>query len=138
MAGAGFLAASVAITRRSVIRKKVAMIPPFYVSNRNPISSSDKEMLAVQALGLATLNVMSFAVMLVGGISWGFNISTLDELGTRAKVALQRPTGLNPELEKESEVEVEKMMDSLMERMGMKKPEIELKIEPSGKDSENQ
>lgn len=127
MAGAGLLAASVAVSRRAVIRQRLSMLPPFYASNRNPlvITDGDRQQLAAQALGLATLNVMSFGVLLVGGISWGFDLSSVEELRRRTKVALERPSGLSEEDEKEAEREMAKVMDGFMERLGMKKPEDE-------------
>ncbi|RSL53767.1 hypothetical protein CEP53_007641 [Fusarium sp. AF-6] len=119
-AGAGFMAASVAISRRSVLRRQLDSMPKFYSSNRQPVKfdSADRSLLAVQALGLATLNVMSFAVMLVGGISWGFNLSSVQELRERSQAAIRRPGLVNPEDEKE----MEKMMEDLMARLGMDKP----------------
>jgi hypothetical protein len=142
MAGAGFLAASVAITRRSVIRMRADTFPSFYASNRNPtiVNSSDRGLIAVRALGLATLNVVSFGIMLVGGISWGFDLVSLSELRQRTRLALSRPTGLSAEDEKQAEEQMEKMMDDLMSRLGMKKPEPEpeTKAEPVGKDGGEQ
>ncbi|KAJ4248937.1 hypothetical protein NW757_008051 [Fusarium falciforme] len=119
-AGAGFMAASVAISRRSVLRRRLDSLPKFYSSNRQPVKfdSADRSLLAVQALGLATLNVMSFAVLLVGGISWGFDLSSIQELRERSQAAIRRPGLVNPEDEKE----MEKMMEDLMARLGMDKP----------------
>lgn len=126
MAGAGFLAASVAVTRRAVLRQRAGMLPAFYISNRAPIkvTHSDRQLLAAHALGLASLNVMSFGIMLVGGISWGFDISSIEELRRRTKTALDRPSGYSPEEEKEAEEEMEKAMEGLMARLGMKMPEV--------------
>ncbi|KAF7544666.1 hypothetical protein G7Z17_g9770 [Cylindrodendrum hubeiense] len=120
-AGAGFLAASVAISRRSVMRRRLDSLPKFYSSNRDPIKFdySDRSGLAAQALGLATLNVMSFGVMLVGGIGWSFDLSSIEELQTRTRAAIRRPGNLvNPE----DEAHMEEMMEELMTRMGMDKP----------------
>lgn len=124
MAGAGFLAASVFVTRRSVLRQRLTMLPPFYASNRAPlnVTDSDRQLLAVRALGLATLNVVSFGVLLVGGLSWGFNISSVDELRARTRTALDRPSGMSPEEEREVEMEMEKMVEDLMARFGLKMP----------------
>ncbi|KAF4466070.1 hypothetical protein FALBO_7083 [Fusarium albosuccineum] len=120
-AGAGFLAASVAISRRSVLRRRLDSFPKFYVSNRQPVKfdSADRSLLAVQALGLATLNVMSFAIMLIGGISWGFDLCSIKELRERSQAAIRRPGLVNPEDEKE----MEQMMEDLMARLGMDKPQ---------------
>ncbi|KAM5346834.1 hypothetical protein ACJ41O_009839 [Fusarium nematophilum] len=119
-AGAGFLAASVAISRRSVLRRRLDSFPKFYSSNRQPVrfDSADRSLLAVQALGLATLNVTSFAVMLIGGISWGFDLCSIQELQERSRAAIRRPGLVNPEDEKA----LEEMMDDLMGRLGVEKP----------------
>lgn len=37
-------------------------------------------MLAFQALNLATLNTLSFGIMMAGGASWALDVSTLDDL----------------------------------------------------------
>lgn len=125
LTGAGFLAASVAVSRRSVLRMRQNSFPKFYSSNRAPvkIDSAERSLLAAQALGLATLNVMSFGVMLVGGISWAFDLSSVAELRERTQAAVRRPGSVNPEDEKA----MEELMEELMGKLGMEKPQ-----KPSG------
>ncbi|KAJ4140248.1 hypothetical protein NW768_001604 [Fusarium equiseti] len=125
LTGAGFLAASVAVSRRSVLRMRQNSFPKFYSSNRAPmkIDSAERSLLAAQALGLATLNVMSFGVMLVGGISWAFDLSSIAELRERTQAAVRRPGSVNPEDEKA----MEELMEELMGKLGMEKPQ-----KPSG------
>ncbi|VUC33171.1 unnamed protein product [Clonostachys rosea] len=132
LAGTGFLATSIAVARRSVVRRRLDIFPSFYTSNRtaSKFDASDRQMLAVQALGLATLNVMSFGVMLVGGISWAFDISSIEELRQRTRTAMRRPTNISAEDEKEAEREMEKMMENLMDKLGFKKPDNEAPGEP--------
>ncbi|KAF4512740.1 hypothetical protein G6O67_000085 [Ophiocordyceps sinensis] len=118
VAGATFLAASVAVSRRSVMRRRLESLPAFHTSNRHASAfdgGSDRIGLATQALGLATLNVMSFGVLLTGGIGWGFDLCSVDELRQRTQAAIQRPGNLDPAAEKE----MEDMMKSLLERLGM-------------------
>ena len=43
---------------------------------------------AYEALSIATINVISFAVMMTGGTLWAFDISSMDEL--RQKVSRKR------------------------------------------------
>ncbi|KAK0390922.1 hypothetical protein NLU13_0425 [Sarocladium strictum] len=121
--GAAFMAASVFVTRRSVVRRQIESFPKFYVSNRSPprFDSSDRSLLAVQAFGLATLNVMSFGVLLTGGISWGWDLCSMRELRERSQAALRRPgrQGVDPEEEKA----LKEMMDGLLAKMGMQTPE---------------
>ncbi|KAF5568852.1 hypothetical protein FPHYL_2566 [Fusarium phyllophilum] len=125
LTGAGFLAASVAVSRRSVLRMRHDLFPKFYTSNRHQVKfdSGDRSLLAVQALGLATLNVMSFGVMLVGGISWAFDLSSIEELRVRTQAVTRRPGMVSPEDEKA----MEELIEGLMGKMGMEKPQ-----KPSG------
>ncbi|KAM0465414.1 hypothetical protein ACHAPV_001464 [Trichoderma viride] len=119
--GAAFTAASVGVSRRSVVRRQRDSFPKFYSSNRpgpEDGNSSEGALLGVHALGLATLNVSSFAVLLTGGLSWAFDLSSVDELRTRTKAALQRPGG---EVSQEDEKEFEQMIDNLMAKLGMDK-----------------
>ncbi|KAF4457307.1 hypothetical protein F53441_729 [Fusarium austroafricanum] len=121
LTGAGFLAASVAVSRRSVLRMRHNSFPKFYSSNRHQakFDSADRSLLAVQALGLATLNVMSFGIMLVGGISWAFDLSSIEELRQRTQAVTRRPGVVNPEDEKA----MEELMEELMGKLGMEKPQ---------------
>ncbi|KAH7236088.1 hypothetical protein BKA59DRAFT_300122 [Fusarium tricinctum] len=121
LSGAGFLAASVAVSRRSVLRMRRSSIPKFYSSNRQlaKFDAEDRSFLAAQALGLATLNVMSFGVLLVGGISWAYDLSSIEELQQRTRAVTRRPGAMNPEEEKA----MEEMMEDLMGKLGMEKPQ---------------
>ncbi|KAI1046491.1 hypothetical protein LB505_010740 [Fusarium chuoi] len=131
LTGAGFLAASVAVSRRSVLRMRHDSFPKFYTSNRHQVKfdSGDRSLLAVQALGLATLNVMSFGVMLVGGISWAFDLSSIEELRQRTQAVTRRPGMVSPEDEKA----MEELIEGLMGKMGMEKPQ-----KPSGMSQEDE
>ncbi|KJZ79312.1 hypothetical protein HIM_01463 [Hirsutella minnesotensis 3608] len=117
MAGASFMAASVAVSRRSVIRRRLEAMPAFHTSNRHApgVDAADRVSMATQALGLATLNVVSFGVLLTGGIAWGFDLCSVAELRHRTQAALRRPGNMDPEAEKE----MEDMMKSLLEKLGM-------------------
>ncbi|KAL1866435.1 hypothetical protein VTK73DRAFT_4714 [Phialemonium thermophilum] len=88
-AGAGFLTWSTLLTRRAVVRRQIAAFPKFYhPSHRAPTTFERKPedaLIAFEALGLATLNVVSFAVMATGGLSWAFDVSSLDELRMRVR-----------------------------------------------------
>ncbi|UKZ74071.1 hypothetical protein TrVFT333_001726 [Trichoderma virens FT-333] len=101
--GAAFTAASVGVSRRSVIRRQRESFPKFYSSNGvgpHDGPNSEGAILGVQALGLATLN----------------------ELRVKTKAAMERPGGeVNPEDEKE----FEQMMDNLMAKLGMDKASVE-------------
>ncbi|KHN98788.1 uncharacterized protein MAM_03250 [Metarhizium album ARSEF 1941] len=130
-AGAGFMAASVAVTRRAVLRRQLESYPRFYSSNRASlhIDSGERSLMAVQALGLATLNVTSFGIMLTGGLAYSFDLCNIGELRERTQAALRRPGNFSPEDEKE----LEKMMGPILERLGMQKTQEAQKVEPAAK-----
>lgn len=119
--GAGFMLASVAVTRRAVVRRQREAIPRFFhISHQAPgsVDSGERSTLAAQALGLATLNVASFGVFLFGGISWAFDLCSMAELQARTQTAIQRGPGEGV-LNEEDEREVDNMVIGLMERLGM-------------------
>jgi len=93
---------------------------PNQVAGRNinnaPPESRDP-LLAAQALNLATLNVVSFGVMMVGGVSWGLNISSLEELRMKSRTRLE---GLGVRTDIEAEREVAEWM---AKTLGIKIPE---------------
>ncbi|KAI1380011.1 hypothetical protein F4677DRAFT_301718 [Hypoxylon crocopeplum] len=104
--GAGFLALSTLITRRAVARKHRLTVPKFYQpSNRaaNKIDS-DGGLIALEALNLATLNVMGFGIMLTGGLAWAFDISSVDDLRRMARRHIG-PAGGQTDEEAERQVE---------------------------------
>ncbi|KAH8199752.1 hypothetical protein TruAng_006097 [Truncatella angustata] len=113
-AGAGFLALSTAITRRAIARKHISGIPLFYEQSNNPVSkiTGDGGFVAVEALGLATLNTMSFGIMATGGVSWAFDISSVGEL----RAAAQKHTRANlGEADEAAEQEIAKYFSDLLE-----------------------
>ena len=59
--------------------------------------------MAFEALQLATLNVLSAAMMVAGGVAWALDISTLDDVRARARRSIDEAAdmGLDPEAEKE-------------------------------------
>ncbi|KAI1162902.1 hypothetical protein F5B18DRAFT_356321 [Nemania serpens] len=105
-AGAGFLSLATLITRRSVARKQLVTLPKFYVQSNRPVSKidSDGPLIALEALNLATLNVLGFAVMMTGGVSWAFDISNIDDLRRMARKQIG-PSGARTDEESEREIE---------------------------------
>ncbi|KAI1463698.1 uncharacterized protein F4812DRAFT_238303 [Daldinia caldariorum] len=105
-AGAGFLALSTAITRRAVVRKRLATIPKFYYPSNQQVNKmdSDSSLIALEALNLATLNVMGFGIMMTGGLSWAFDISSVDDLRAKSRAHLG-PSGGQTDEEAEREIE---------------------------------
>ncbi|KAK3906604.1 hypothetical protein C8A05DRAFT_11672 [Staphylotrichum tortipilum] len=88
--GAGFFFWSVLISRRAIVRHQIAAKLKFYQSNQCT-GRSEKDLpkkdplVAVEALNLATLNTLSFAIMAVGGVSWAFDISNMGDLRRYAR-----------------------------------------------------
>ena len=82
--GAAFVLLSIRLTRRAVARQRAAIRPPFYHPNTQPPAQAPSGARdAMEALQLASLNVFSVAVFLVGGGAFALDVSTIDEL--RAK-----------------------------------------------------
>lgn len=106
-AGAGFLGLSTFITRRSVGRKYLATLPRFYQPSNRPSNkiNSDSSLIALEALNLATLNVIGFAIMATGGLSWAFDVSDIEELRAMARANLGTAGGGRTDEEAEREVE---------------------------------
>lgn len=130
-AGAGFLALSTLITRRSVVRKTRATIPKFYNQSNRPVNKmgSDSSLIALEALNLATLNVMGFGIMTTGGIAWAFDISSIDDLRRMARRHIGPPGGKTDE---EAEREIEEWVAKVLLRKDQKEQEAQ---PPSKKDS---
>ena len=88
-AGSAFVVLSSLITRRAVLRRYQLPRPAFFhPSNMPPIAPISGALEALDALGIATVNVFSYGIMFGGGLMWAFNISTLAELKNRIKMPL--------------------------------------------------
>jgi hypothetical protein len=78
--GASLLMVSASVTNRAVYRRQLRSIPRFFAPNTNPHEYFSPWLDAVQALGIATMNVTSVGTMVVGGTLWAFDISTMAEM----------------------------------------------------------
>lgn len=111
--GATFFALSVAVSRRAVARhlkaSKMEIFAPNMTSgmarpgNINAKAPRDP-MVAVEALNLATLNVISFATMAAGGTAWAFDLLSVEDLRRKARRTLYGGTEANLDEEAEKEV----------------------------------
>ena len=122
--GATFVVWSVFLTRRRVrVHQLKAQLPYFYYNHhfaplggpsiattpRSEALLAAEEaarrdpLVAFEALQLATLNVVSAAIMLAGGVGWALDISTLDDLRARARRSIDETAdgGLDPDAENE-------------------------------------
>jgi hypothetical protein len=106
-AGATFLGLSTLVTRRAVTRKIRATVPRFFIPSNNPVNKIDQDnsLIAVEALGLATVNVMGFGIMSTGGLAWAFDIMNVEELRALARKSMERSGGGTTDEEAEREVE---------------------------------
>lgn len=113
-AGATFFTAAQVITRRSLIRRYKASIPPFYHPSNLPYGNVNGAMEALDAFNLATVNVISGAIMLTGGTMWALDVSTTEDL--RSKVKHRVGTGDS----KKSDEEIEEWIAEVLARKDMK------------------
>ncbi|KAF3069014.1 hypothetical protein GL218_08093 [Daldinia childiae] len=124
-AGASFLTLSTIITRRAVVRKQLATIPKFYHQSYQQVNKidSDGSLIALEALNLATLNVIGFGIMMTGGLSWAFDISSVDDLRSMARGHVG-PSGGRTDEEAEREIEewVAKVLGRKESKEDTKKP----------------
>lgn len=127
LAGATFLSLTTAVTRRSVVRKIRAAAPRFYHPSYHPppegggrpkgaAESAEGTLFALEALGLATLNTFSFAIMATGGLAWAFDVSSLDDL--RARARRHQLAGRTGEDDAEAEDTIEEWMASMLGKGG--------------------
>ncbi|RYO77474.1 hypothetical protein DL766_005858 [Monosporascus sp. MC13-8B] len=121
-AGAGFLSLSVLATRRAITRKRLATIPKFYHPSNGPVNAinSDSSLIALEALNLATVNVMGFGIMCTGGIAWAFDISSVDDLRRMARGHIG-PSGGH--LDEEAEREVAEWITTMLPIKELKEQE---------------
>lgn len=120
-AGAGFLTLSTLITRRAVARRMVQSAPRMFqpshhgpgIPPRGQKDKGDDAFVAVEALGLATLNVFSFGVMMTGGFMWAFDISNIEDLRRKARASLY---GVNGVVDQAAEQQVEEWVAEVLSK----------------------
>ncbi|KAK3693770.1 hypothetical protein B0T22DRAFT_50484 [Podospora appendiculata] len=109
--GAAFASLSVFITRRAVVRHTTAARLKFFQSNEtmgrtsspptggkpDPKADQRDPLVALEALYLATLNTVAFAIAGVGGMMWGLNISSIEDLRGMARRSLEQQGGKTDE-----------------------------------------
>lgn len=88
-AGASFVFLSALLTRRSIYRRYKVTRPPFFHGNMTSLLEINGGLEALDALGIATINVFSYSIMWGGGLFWAFDISNLRELKQRIKMPLK-------------------------------------------------
>jgi hypothetical protein len=121
-AGAAFFALSLLITRRSFARRRLAANPAFYTDAPANVQHQARNvsgaMEAVEALNIATINVLSLAMMSTGGLVWYFDIKSMDD----ARRKLRGGLGVDGSGrdEKQAEEEFEEWMATVLSRKDAK------------------
>ncbi|KAL4805604.1 hypothetical protein BDV18DRAFT_141375 [Aspergillus unguis] len=106
--GALFFAFSLLTTRRAMVRRFNASIPPYYTSSIYHKPDVNGGLEAFEALHLATINVLSFGMMTSGGVLWAMGINGLDDLRAYVKKGMTRgdpAEGSKTDADMEKEVE---------------------------------
>lgn len=114
--GATFVIASSLITRRALTRKYNSIRPKGIFSPSNKVDDAHGSLDAIEALSLATLNVCSFGVMMVGGGLWAFDISNIDELRTKLRKGMDIEGG-HGKTEEEAEEDIEEWLGVVLARL---------------------
>ncbi|KAL4951027.1 hypothetical protein BDW69DRAFT_196766 [Aspergillus filifer] len=78
--GALFFTLSVLTTRRAMMRRFKASIPPYYTSSTYHKPTVNGGFEAFEALHLATINVLSFSMFASGGVLWALGINGVEDL----------------------------------------------------------
>ena len=124
--GVAFFAFSLLITRRAFTRRRLASNPAFYtnapghrVQQSNNVSAPLE---AVEALSLATVNVLSATMLGVGGLLWYLDINSMEE-GRRF---IRGGLGVDGSgrSEKEAEEDFEEWMASTLARKDAKEAQL--------------
>ncbi|KAK7529431.1 hypothetical protein IWX46DRAFT_617222 [Phyllosticta citricarpa] len=113
-AGATFMTVTQLVTRRARVRRYIACKPKFYQPNTQPYTQANGAIEAFEALNLATLSVVSAAMMFTGGAMWAMDVSSVEDL--RAKVRHRVGTGDT----QQSDEEIEEWIASILARKEMK------------------
>ncbi|EFX01957.1 hypothetical protein CMQ_5028 [Grosmannia clavigera kw1407] len=132
-AGATFVALSTTVTRRAVARRKLEAQLKFFQQSGGTVSKGggaaidsslgdgaiaasaaadpnpapQGSLVALEALNLASLNVVSFFIMLAGGLSWALDLSSVDDLQHLSQRNLRGSLTGNYDVKAEEEAERE-------------------------------
>ncbi|ETN45657.1 uncharacterized protein HMPREF1541_09489 [Cyphellophora europaea CBS 101466] len=127
-AGLAFFAFSMLITRRAFVRRRLSANPAFYTNgpahHEAQAAKVSGPLEAVEALTIATVNVLSVTMMATGGALWYLDINSMQDARTLLRGGLGVDgTGRS---EQQAEEEFEEWMASTLARK-------EAKVEAKGK-----
>ncbi|KAL5332852.1 hypothetical protein BJX70DRAFT_404142 [Aspergillus crustosus] len=122
--GAFFFAFSLITTRRALVRRFNAMIPPYYTSSiyHKPNVNGGGE--AFEAFHLATINTLSFAMMASGGVLWAMGVNGLDDMRSYVR---KRMIGGSHELSDADKLVEKDLEDWVVKYLGKKIEDGKLK-----------
>jgi len=113
-AGAAFFGYAQVITRRSLVRRYKATVPQFYQPSNKSNGEVNGALEAVEALSVATVNVLSAGMMFTGGALWAFDISSLEDM--RRKIRGGLGIDGSPGRENAAEEEMEEWLATVLAR----------------------
>lgn len=100
----------------------MASLPKFFSPSHAPAGQQgnpEGNLIALEALNLATLNVMSAGIMAFGGVAWALDLSSLDELKERTRRSLRGEAG---NIDEEAEREFEEWAANILTKFGKAAP----------------
>ena len=121
-AGLAFLGLSIFATRRSLTRRKLASQAAFIkdapANNAEQAKNVSGALEAVEALNLATINVLSVAMLATGGTLWYLDVNSLAD----ARKMIRGGLGVDGKgmTEQEAEEEIEEVIASILARKDAK------------------
>ena len=120
-AGAGFFALSTLVTRRALVRRYRSTLPKFYQPSNRPDVQVNGAMEAFEALNIATINVLSLAMMTAGGLLYAFDISSVDDVrrSVRARLGWDGAPA-----DRDEEEQAEEFLASILDRRDKRVKEV--------------
>jgi len=89
-------------------------MPKFYQPSNRPTGDVNGAIEAFEALNVATINVVSVAMMMTGGLLWAFDISGMDDL--RRKIRGGLGVDGSGRTEQDAEEEMEEWLATVLAR----------------------
>lgn len=122
ISGLIFFSLSALITRRALLRKHLATVPPFYTTSmwHKPSISGGQD--AFEALNIATINTVSIAMILAGGTFCVLDIDSVEAARKRYREKMGLEGSLKPgtkpskEEEEQFERDMEEWLGSVFEK----------------------
>jgi hypothetical protein len=114
LGGVLFFSLSSLITRRTLIRKHLAAVPPFYTSSVYHKLKVNGALDAFEALNIATVNTFSAAMVLAGGTLCVLDIDSVDDARARIRrrLGIEDADGQGTAPSKEEEEQFERDMEA--------------------------